>query len=484
MHRGGSHGPSGHGWHRNPTGFEKKKGQHPTGFGWQNLSKHIDNIGLHKYWSFQTKHKVFMTTLTGDGGAVRVCERTRHFGFEVTVTIDAVAWILDTLQEMKGKKRVLLTDFKRSFRNSTASYFLECFSNRKGEFLKLSVLRNNKIKAVIIPEEESATGWSDLRRCLNGVMGRKSESQQVSPRQYVNEKEVRNATKKQTWANVVKNSMKNVPKNDQRNRDCKAIEQGNSEVKKPMDKQAGTLRKFLSKPSGRRKSDIEGLDLYPAINPSFKPKNPYPEKRFQQPKLYEYMRSKAQKRNWKLAIILTRDNSHVSWSVIFYNLSRELGRKLMVSQLFDDRCIVWCKDEKERDVLTQIQQLRVPGAQTVVSFSQWSWEAQMESIKVECKDSWIGIYGLPLSLWNMKTFRRIGECCGGLLDVDKESAEASLLSHVRLQLMGDENGFVPESLNLEHEDSKVELKLFKLNDLNYRFHGYFRTCWYQDFDHN
>ncbi|KAF4358419.1 hypothetical protein F8388_018283 [Cannabis sativa] len=472
MHRGGSHGPSGHGWHRNPTGFGKEKGQHPTGFGWQNLSKHIDNLGFHKYWSFQTKHKVFMITLTGDGGAVRVCERTRHFGFEVSVTIDGVAWIIDTLQEIQGKKSLLMSDLKRSFRNSTASYFLECFSNRKGEFLKLSVLRNNKIKAVIIPEEESARGWSDFMRCLNGVMGRKSESQHVIPRQFVKEKVVRNATNKQTWANVVKNSMKNAPKHDHRSRDCKEIEQGNFEGN----------RATVKHPS-RKLKGLGSWDFLPKANGSFRPQNEFPIRRMEQKNFHEYMQAKHCEKDWKKAVIMFRDNSGLSWSCIFYNLSRELGRKLQVSQMFDDRIIIWCQSETEVENFLEIGNWIIPGTGDVkVSFKRWSAEEQNRDIKVECRDSWIGVKGLPLNLWNMKAMRKIGALCGGLIDVEKDTAEMNFLHHLRIKLEGDSKGFVPELLNLELEKSVIKLELFKLNDLGYKFSGYFNTCWHQDFE--
>ncbi|KAF4367768.1 hypothetical protein G4B88_011069, partial [Cannabis sativa] len=60
MHMRGFHGPIGHGLHRNPTGFVKKK--------------------------------------------VRMCERTRHFGYEITITIDAVDWIIKTVKEVQQKE--------------------------------------------------------------------------------------------------------------------------------------------------------------------------------------------------------------------------------------------------------------------------------------------------------------------------------------------------------------------------------------------
>ncbi|KAF4383630.1 hypothetical protein F8388_014130 [Cannabis sativa] len=416
MHTRGIHGPSGHGRHQNPTGFGKKHGHYPTGLGWKNFPGPSGAKKFQKYWSFQTKHKVFMVTLSYDGGAVRICERTRLFGYEVTVTIDAADWIIDTLEEIQQKSGAQRVNLKRSFRNSVASCLMECYANNKGSFLKISVLKENKLKMIIVPEEEGAKGWLELKNCLSGVVKRQvtvSNDRSSSLREeqkaweptiiqsWTQQKAETNngrTLNQRSWANVVKEPWKTTTKQNFQVENAKA-------------------KKFVSaKEVGRRKGDIEWRELFPAINPSFKPKNPYPEKRFHQPKFYEYMRSRAQIRNWELATILFRDNSHASWSVIFYNLSRELGRKL------------------------------------VCPFHPWSWESQKENIKVECRDSWIGIQGLPLNLWHMKIFRKIGDCCGGLLDVDKDTAEASMLSHMRLQLRGDDSGFVPEYVVLEHDD--------------------------------
>ncbi|KAF4383628.1 hypothetical protein F8388_014128 [Cannabis sativa] len=459
MHTRGVHGPSGHGSHQNPTGFGKKHGHHPTGFGWKNLSAPSMDQNIQKYWSFRTKYKVFMLTLSNDGGSVRICERTRLFGYEVAVTIDAVVWILDTLEELFQKTGTHRISLKRSFRNSTISCFMECFANIKGSFLKISVLRNNKLKMIIVPEEENEKGWSELRECLNGIVKRK-RTRLFDPSCQTKElQKTGGSTTLRSWANVVKQGARPV-RNDQHN---KVKAQGPAAT--------------------RDRGKIEWKDLYPEVNLGFKPKNLYPVKRFTQPQFYEYMRSKALPRDWNLAIILTRNNTHADWCTIFYNLSRELGRKLMVSQLFDDRCIIWCKDEKDREELIMINSMNVPGAQSLVTFSAWTLENQKDYVKVECRGSWIGVQGLPLNLWNMKTFKKIGERCGGLLDVDKVTAEASLLSHMRLQLMGDEFGFIPETITLSHGNLRFELKFFKLNDLSYRFHGSFNTCWYQDFDH-
>uniref|UniRef100_A0A803QQM3 Reverse transcriptase domain-containing protein n=1 Tax=Cannabis sativa TaxID=3483 RepID=A0A803QQM3_CANSA len=451
-------GPSGHGKHQNPTGFGKKQGHYPTGFGWQNPSGPSVDQSLQKYWSFITKHKVFMLTLSHDGGSVRICERTRLFGYEVAVTIDAVDWFIDILEELLQKTGTQRAYLKRSFRNSTICCFLECFANTKGSFLKISVLRNNKLKMIIVPEEEKK-GWSELKECLKGIVKRKRT--RLIERSYQTKvgQKAGGVSTHRSWANVVKQGLRPVMK-VQHNRVNTQVTVAN-----------------------RDRGSIEWKDLYPEVNLGFKPKNLYPVKRFTQPKFYEYMRSKALPRDWSLAIVLTRNNTHADWVTISYNLSRELERKLVVSQLFDDRCILWGKDEKDRKELLKIHSMKVPGAQSLVTFSAWSLANQMDNVKVECRGSWIGVHGLPLNLWNMKIFRKIGERCGGLLDVDKDTAEASMLSHLRLQLQGDEFGFIPETIIMSQDNTSFELKFFKLNDLSYRFHGSFNTCWYQDFDH-
>uniref|UniRef100_A0A803P465 Reverse transcriptase domain-containing protein n=1 Tax=Cannabis sativa TaxID=3483 RepID=A0A803P465_CANSA len=338
MHSRGFHGPSGHGKHQNPTGFGKKNGHYPTGFDWKNGTASNYNPKIQKYWSFHTKHKVFMITLTCDGGSVRICERTRHFGYEVAVTIDAVDWVIETVKEVQQKEERRRVSFKRSFRNSSSCYLVEYFLNTKGSFLKISVLKNNMMKTVIIPEEEKANGWSEFLRCLNSTMKREQafDNEIRAPQKaYTSNGRLLN---QRSWANVVK------------------------EQARPMTNQNSQEQRYQS-------------------------------------------------------------------------LLQEMVR-----------------EEQNRD------------------------------IKVESAGSWIGVKGLPLNIWNMKVFRKIGALCGGLLDVEKDTAEMNFLHHLRIKLEGDNNGFVPESLTLESEKSVFKLELFKLNDLGYKFSGFFNTCWHQDFE--
>ncbi|KAF4366336.1 hypothetical protein G4B88_012806 [Cannabis sativa] len=470
MHTRGFHGPSGHGKHQNPTGFGKKKGHYPTGFDWKNGIASNYNPKIRKYWSFHTKHKVFMITLTCDGGSVRICERTRHFGYEVAVTIDAVDWIIETVKEVQQKEERRRVSFKRSFRNSSSCYFVEYFLNTKGSFLKISVLKNNMMKTVIIPEEEKANGWSEFLRCLNSIMKREQAFDNENRAQQKADTSNGRLLNQRSWANVVKEPWR-------------LMTNQNSQVENGAVKKLVTANKAPVEFSNWKIKGLVSWDFLPKANGSFRPKNDFPLRRMKQRNFHEFMQAKQGEKDWKKAVIMFRDNSGLSWSCIFYNLSRELGRKLQVSQMFDDRTIIWCRDETEVVYFLEKGIWSIPGTgDTRVSFKRWSAEEQNRDIKVECRGSWIGVKGLPLNIWNMKLFRKIGALCGGLLDVEKDTAEMNFLHHLRVKLEGDNNGFVPESLSLEFEKSVYKLELFKLNDLGYKFSGFFNTCWHQDFE--
>ncbi|RVX01039.1 hypothetical protein CK203_022861 [Vitis vinifera] len=48
------------------------------------------------------------------------------------------------------------------------------------------------------------------------------------------------------------------------------------------------------------------------------------------------------------------------------------------------------------------------------------------------KEVWVRVVGLPLHLWSREVFKSIGECCGGFVAVDKETAFFSQLQWARI----------------------------------------------------
>ena len=125
--------------HHNPTGYGKKNVHCPTGSGQKLESEAPISISSPRYWSFRIAHKVFMLTLSRDGGSIQICERTRFTGYEISLLLDAAIWLLEEVEWMIDAKDYLKAD-RRTFRNYSMRLLLEWFKNVRGVFLKLSVL--------------------------------------------------------------------------------------------------------------------------------------------------------------------------------------------------------------------------------------------------------------------------------------------------------------------------------------------------------
>lgn len=85
-----------------------------------------------------------------------------------------------------------------------------------------------------------------------------------------------------------------------------------------------------------------------------------------------------------------------------------------------------------------------------------------EYVEFEAKYSWIGVDGLPLNLWNLDTFKLIGEACGGLLEVSKETVDQSFLRFAKLKVKGQQNGFLDPIVEIPCEDVIIHVGLFSL----------------------
>ena len=48
------------------------------------------------------------------------------------------------------------------------------------------------------------------------------------------------------------------------------------------------------------------------------------------------------------------------------------------------------------------------------------------------KDVWVRVVGLPLHFWSREVFRKIGDCCGGFVVLDEDTAAFKELQRARL----------------------------------------------------
>lgn len=135
-----------------------------------------------------------------------------------------------------------------------------------------------------------------------------------------------------------------------------------------------------------------------------------------------------------------------------------------------DKAVVWTDCEEEKRRLEEIGVRTIPGVGKV-RIERWSPNSQFKNTKIEYRQSWIGVEGLPLNLWNENIFRLIGRKCRGLLDIARSTSQMTCLSHAQLKMQGNEGGFIQETLELSCWGKRIQVKLFSLNTRFSSCHG-------------
>ena len=72
-----------------------------------------------------------------------------------------------------------------------------------------------------------------------------------------------------------------------------------------------------------------------------------------------------------------------------------------------------------------------------------------------------------MNLWNLDNFKIIGEACGGLLEVTKETFDQSFLMYAKIKVKGHKSGFLYPIMEIPCEDEIIHAGLFSLgaNDI-------------------
>ena len=83
----------------------------------------------------------------------------------------------------------------------------------------------------------------------------------------------------------------------------------------------------------------------------------------------------------------------------------------------------------------------------LLHLERWSEEAGCLQVGSQTKEVWVRVVGFPLHCWSEELFTRIGDCCGGFVEVDEETKNLSQLQWARILV---KNGgiFFPGTLNL------------------------------------
>ena len=122
---------------------------------------------------------------------------------------------------------------------------------------------------------------------------------------------------------------------------------------------------------------------------------------------------------------------------------------------------MWCESKAELKSIMGKRNL-YRGRLFIGKIRKWDRYMHWEFTQIEAKYNWIGVEGLSLNLWNMETFRKIGEACGGLIEVGPETKNQSFLLYAMLKVKGFSNGYLHPIAQIPCENEMVHVGLFSI----------------------
>ena len=170
------------------------------------------------------------------------------------------------------------------------------------------------------------------------------------------------------------------------------------------------------------------------------------------------------KKNWRNMVLVFRFNASLAWTSIQLGLSKCFKCHRVLTPLAADRAVLWCKDQEDKRRIEKLGLYTIPKVGEV-QFVRWNPESQRKNTKIICSNSWLGIEGLPLNMWNNHVFKVIGSKCGGLLDIAKDTVHLNCLTHATIKLKGKEGGLIQESLDIYCWGKRARIRFFNLNNL-------------------
>ena len=95
----------------------------------------------------------------------------------------------------------------------------------------------------------------------------------------------------------------------------------------------------------------------------------------------------------------------------------------------------------------------------VLHLERWSVEAGCLKAGSQTKEVWVRVVGLPFYCWSEEILKRIGDCCGGFVEVGGETKNVSQLQWARI-LVKNRGNFFPGTLHLAADDYCYALQLW------------------------
>ncbi|KAK9938232.1 hypothetical protein M0R45_014984 [Rubus argutus] len=172
--------------------------------------------------------------------------------------------------------------------------------------------------------------------------------------------------------------------------------------------------------------------------------------------------SKEYKDTWGCAVVCERQTAFQSWKCIEKCLSKWLQREVDLVPYQNNRAFFVCKNCEDVEMIVKQGKIPLRGQSEVLLY-EWA-DALMNNLKkVVSYGGWIAVKGLPLHWWSTKFFKRIGDACGGLLEVDKRTEKLKHLYEARIKVTENETGLLPELIKLSEDGQSYIVRIQPLS---------------------
>lgn len=285
--------------------------------------------------------------------------------------------------------------FFRQFKGDFYQVWIEKFHNGKGTYVRLTKCVRGVIKAVVVPQGSNNIGWALLKENLEVILTGKTTSNRGNPSVDFE----------------------------------RSVSWGNGRVFGKTYKEA--VGKVIW--SDRKGSDIKSRENVAESQ----------------------VTDEESRIPWSRVVVCERQAVHQSWNEIAKALSGWLEKEVGISHYMNNRAFFVCDNLEEAQWCAKVGKISMDGAPDLLLFS-WKQSLENNMRKVVSYGGWIAISGLPLHWWSQKFFRRIGEACGGLIDVDLRTSNFEYLIDAKLRVKSNDVGLLPGDLRIE-EDGEVHL---------------------------
>lgn len=92
-------------------------------------------------------------------------------------------------------------------------------------------------------------------------------------------------------------------------------------------------------------------------------------------------------------------------------------------------------------------------------FEKWNSGINSKVMTDECCNSWIRIFGFPWNPWSEDVFKKIGDICGGLLEVCEDTTRFKDLAAAKIKVRGLEGGFINCEMTISLNEGNIDIKI-------------------------